>query len=170
MSKADDCTTPIRSRRAVLRLVSSTPRPAREVEITPTVARPKMSPVAAEAAGDPAVAVIAETIASHIAHSRAIDLQAEFEKRGDLSSDAANAADDDATAACHYATEVEWKLARTQPSTLVGVATVLRFVNHVEDDGLTWPDAKDGWDHQLRATMAAAIEALIQNPTAGKGA
>jgi hypothetical protein len=43
---------------------------------------------------------------------------------------------------------------------------VLRFANEIEDAGNEWPDTDtigpDGWDYQLRATMAAAIEALIK--------
>jgi len=120
-----------------------------------------MPPVPAEAAGDPVFALIAEKLASHAAHCRAIDLVAEFEQRRDFSSNAAIAADAKETAAAHYANEVEWKLARTKPSTLVGVVALLRFVNEVEDDNLTWPDATDGWQYELRATLAAAIEALI---------
>jgi hypothetical protein len=71
-------------------------------------------------------------------------------------------------AACHA---VDWKLATTQPTTLAGVAAVLRFANEIEDGGMEWPNtdavAPDGWHYQLRATMAAAIEALIKAP-AGK--
>jgi hypothetical protein len=160
MSKANDFTTPIRPTRAVLRLVPSTPRPAQEVDLISEVL-PKMPPVPAEAVGDPAFALIAEKIASHVRHCRAIDLVAEFEQRRDFSSCAAIAADAEETAACRYVSEVEWRLARTQPSTLAGVAAVLRFVNEIEDANLTWPDSWEGWHYQLRATMAAAIEALI---------
>jgi hypothetical protein len=91
----------------------------------------------------------------------------EFEKRRDFSSCAAIAADAEETAACRYVSEVEWRLARTQPSTLAGVAAVLRFVNEIEDANLTWPDSWEGWHYQLRATMARAIEALI-SAQAGK--
>jgi hypothetical protein len=48
------------------------------------------------------------------------------------------------------------------------VAAVLQFANEHEDAGGEWPytDAigPDGWHYQLRATMAAAIEALIKVP------
>ena len=54
---------------------------------------------------------------------------------------------------------------RHPPTTLAGVAAVLRFANEVEDAGLQWPDTdtigSEGWHYQLRATMAAAIEALL---------
>lgn len=126
--------------------------------------RLKMPPVPPEFAADPAFALIAEKLASYAAHCRAIDLVAEFQERGDFSSHAAIAAGGEETAAVDYATEVEWKLARTQPSTLAGVAAVLRFVNEIEDANLTWPDTGDGWHKELRATMAAAIEALIRTP------
>jgi hypothetical protein len=40
---------------------------------------------------------------------------------------------------------------------------VLRFANEIEDAGGDWPETDaigpDGWHYQLRATMAAAIEA-----------
>ena len=62
-------------------------------------------------------------------------------------------------------------MATTPPTTLAGLAAVLRFANEIEDDGMEWPDTdaigREGWHYQLRATMAAAIEALINVP-AGK--
>jgi hypothetical protein len=61
--------------------------------------------------------------------------------------------------------EICWKLATTPPTTLAGIAAVLRFANEVEDAGLEWPDTdtigSEGWHYQLRATMAAAIETLL---------
>jgi len=54
----------------------------------------------------------------------------------------------------------------TPPTTLAGVAAVLRFVNEIEDGGMEWPSTDaigcEGWHYELRATMAAAIEALIR--------
>jgi len=68
--------------------------------------------------------------------------------------------------ACGVVNEADWRLATTPPTTLVGVAAVLRFANEIEDGGMEWPatDAvgPEGWHYQLRATMAAAIEALIK--------
>lgn len=119
---------------------------------------------------DPAFTLIAEKLAADVAHNRAIDLQAEFDERGDHSSDAAIEARDNSEAACHYANNVEWKLANTPPTTLAGVAAVLRFANEIEDANNEWPNTDtvgpDGWHYQLRATMAAAIEALIKAPAA----
>jgi hypothetical protein len=47
---------------------------------------------------------------------------------------------------------------------------VLRFANQIEDAGNDWPDTdeigRDGWRYQLRTTMAAAIEALIEAQSA----
>jgi hypothetical protein len=47
---------------------------------------------------------------------------------------------------------------------------MLRFANDVEDAGLEWPDTgvigPKGWHYQLRATMAAAIEAIIHQNAA----
>jgi hypothetical protein len=73
--------------------------------------------------------------------------------------------------ACTVVNEADWRLATTPPTTLAGVAAVLRFCNQIEDAGMEWPATDtigpDGWHYQLRATMAAAIEALIK-ASAGK--
>jgi hypothetical protein len=67
--------------------------------------------------------------------------------------------------------EADWRLATTPPTTLPGVAAVLRFANEIEDGGMEWPGTDtvgaDGWHYQLRATTAAAIENLI-DAQAGK--
>jgi hypothetical protein len=67
---------------------------------------------------------------------------------------------------CDEVNAFAWKLATTPPTTLAGIAAVLRFANEVEDAGRDWPDTDtigpDGWHYQLRATMAVAIEALIK--------
>ena len=122
---------------------------------------------------DPAFALIAEKLAADVAHLKAIYAHGEFERHGDYSSDAAIEAQDNSEAACHLANEVDWKLANTLPTTLAGVAAVLRFANEIEDANNEWPNTDtigpDGWHYQLRATMAAAIEALIKVP-AGKAA
>ena len=119
---------------------------------------------AAAVSADPAFALIAEKLAADIAHDKAIDTYGEFDNRRDRSSDAAIEAWENSAAACHYANEVDWKLATTLPTTLAGVAAVLRFANEIEDGGGEWPNTDeigpDGWHYQLRATMAAAIEAL----------
>jgi hypothetical protein len=115
---------------------------------------------------DPAFALIAEKLAADIAHEKTIDAQGEFEGRRDFRSDAAIEAQDNSEAACDYVNEVDWKLATTPPTTLAGVAAVLRFANEIEDAGMEWPDTDtvgpDGWHYRLRATMAAAIEALTE--------
>jgi len=83
-----------------------------------------------------------------------------------FSSDEALEARDGCEAACHYVNEVDWKLATTPPTTLAGVAAVLRFANEIEDAGNEWPDTDaigpEGWHYQLRATMAAALEEIIR--------
>jgi hypothetical protein len=62
--------------------------------------------------------------------------------------------------------ELDWRLATTPPTTLAGAAAVLRFANEIEDAGGEWPHTdtvgREGWHYQLRASMAAAIEALIK--------
>jgi hypothetical protein len=123
-------------------------------------------PSAMAVSADPAFAVIAEKLAADVAHNKAIDLQDEIEGRGDRSSDAAIEAQDNSEAACHLAYEVGWKVANTPPTTIAGVAAVLRFANEIEDAGMEWNHTDtigpEGWHYQLRATMAAAIEALIK--------
>ena len=67
---------------------------------------------------------------------------------------------------CDEVNAICWKLATTPPTTLAGVAAVLRFSNEVEDAGNEWPDTdtigREGWHYQLRATVAAAIEEIIR--------
>jgi hypothetical protein len=115
---------------------------------------------------DPAFALIAEKLAADIAHCEAIDAQGEFDRRGDYSSDAAMETQDNSAAACDLVNDADWKLATTSPTTLAGVAAVLRFANEIEDAGMEWPATDtigpEGWHYQLRATMAAVIEALIK--------
>jgi hypothetical protein len=122
-------------------------------------------PTLAAPAVDPAFVLIAEKLAADVAHCEAIDAQGEIEGRGDFRSDAAIEDQDNSEAACHYVNEVDWKLATTPPTTLAGVAAVLRFANEIEDAGNEWPNTdtvgREGWHYQLRATMAAAIEAII---------
>jgi hypothetical protein len=135
---------------------------ARAREKGVTLGRPRIV-----AAADPAFALIAAKLAADIAYGEAIDAQDEADESGIGKYEA----DDCCLAACDAAAEIEWKLANTPPTTLEGVAAVLRFANEIEDANLEWPNTDtigpDGWHYQLRATMAAAIEALIKGP-AGK--
>jgi hypothetical protein len=111
---------------------------------------------------DPAFALIAEKLAADIAHCEAIDAQDKADELG-IGSDEA---DDRCEAACHAVNAIDWKLATTPPTTLAGVAAVLRFANEIEDGGMEWPDTDaigpEGWHYQLRATMATALEALLK--------
>jgi hypothetical protein len=120
---------------------------------------------------DPAFALIADKRAAHIAHGEAIDAQDEAEGRYGFHSDEASEAEDRCGVACHAAHAIDWRLATTPPTTLAGVAAVLRFANEIEDGGMEWPNTdavgREGWHYQLRATMAAAVEALMKAP-AGK--
>jgi hypothetical protein len=72
---------------------------------------------------------------------------------------------------CHSCQKLAWAIATTVPTSMAGVAAALRYANELEDGGMEWPDTDtvgpDGWHYQLRATMAAAIEALIKT-SAGK--
>jgi hypothetical protein len=117
---------------------------------------------------DPAFALIADKRAADIAHGEAIDAQDEADGRYGIHSDETSEADDRCLAACRAAHAIDWKLAATLPTTLDGVAAVLRFANEIEDGGMEWPSTDkvgpEGWHYQLRATMAAAVEALIKAP------
>jgi hypothetical protein len=115
---------------------------------------------------DPALALIAEKLAADIAHGEAIDAQDEADERSGFHSDESSEADDRCLVACRAVNAIDWKLATTPPTTLAGVAAVLRFANEIEDGGMEWPSTDvvgaEGWHYQLRATMAAAIETLIE--------
>jgi hypothetical protein len=147
------------SRRSILGAIAGSAAAAGGIAgLTPASAAPLPA--------DPAFALISEKLAADVAHCEAIDVQGEIEGRGDFRSAAAIEAQDNCGAACHYVNEVDWRLANTPPTTLAGIAAVLRFANEIEDAGLEWPHTDtigpDGWHYQLRATMAAAIEALIR--------
>jgi hypothetical protein len=180
MSKADISPTPIRSRRAVLggiAVAAALPIAGATIAATSTTEIPTPDGfervldhqgrtwLKADGMPDPAFALIAEKRAADVAHNNAIDGQGEFDGRGDFRSDAAIEAQDNSEAACHLANEVDWKLATIPPTTLAGVAAVLRFANLIEDEGGEWPHTDtigpDGWHYKLRATMAAAIEGLV---------
>jgi len=111
---------------------------------------------------DPAFVLIAEKLAADIAHCEAIDAQDEADEHG-IGVDEAY---DRYSVAGHAVNVIDWKLATTPPTTLAGVAAVLRFANEIEDTGMEWPNTdavgREGWHYQLRATMAAAIEAIIR--------
>jgi hypothetical protein len=156
MSQAKNSTTLIRSRRAVLAGIAS-------AAVLPIAAATLTTALTAVPAVDPAFALIAEKRAADIAHGEAIDV-CDLEDLRDRTSDAAIQAQDNSEAACHAVFAIDWKLARTVPTTLAGVAAVLRFANEIEDAGNEWPDTdtvgREGWHYQLRATIAAAIEVI----------
>jgi hypothetical protein len=129
-------------------------------------AMPATAPDRSACAVDPAFALIAEKLAADVAHCEAIDVQDEAESGSGVGSDAAWEASERCCIACQAVNEADWRLATMPPTTLAGVAAVLRFANQIEDEGDEWPgtDAigRGGWHYELRATMAAAIEALIK--------
>jgi hypothetical protein len=115
---------------------------------------------------DPVFALIVAKRAADIAHGEAIDAQDDADVQYGYDSEQACDADDACGKACDRAIDVAWQLARTAPTTFAGVVAVLRFTNQLEDEGMEWPDTDrvgaEGWHYELRATMAAAIEALIK--------
>ena len=123
------------------------------------------------ATADPAFMLIAEKLAADVAHCAAIDAQDEAESDEERDPDAVEEAFQRCCVACTVVNEADWGLATTPPTTLAGVAAVLRFANEIEDGGMEWPATDtvgpEGWHYQLRATMAAAVEALIKG-SAGK--
>jgi len=113
-----------------------------------------------------AVQVAAAKRAADTAHGGAIDAQAEADARFGHGSEEAWDANERSEAACWEAHLVDWKFARTPPTTLAGVAAALRFANQIEDEGLEWPGTDtigaEGWHYQLRANLATSIEAIIR--------
>ena len=122
-------------------------------------------PTAEAATADPAFTLIAEKLAADAAHGMAIDAQDEAERDQGVDYVAVDE-DQRCSDACWAVFEVDWRLARTPPTTLAGVAAVLRFANAIEDGGMEWPATDtvgaEGWHYQLRATMAGAIETIIR--------
>jgi hypothetical protein len=122
------------------------------------------APDNATSAVDPAFALIAEKRAADVAYGVAVEAQDEAETRYGIG--CAEEAFQRCCVACRVVSEADWQLATTPPTTLAGVAAVLRFANEIEDAGGEWPDTDtigpDGWHYQLRATMAAAVEALAR--------
>jgi hypothetical protein len=155
---------PNRSRRVVLAGVASA------VALPAAAAIPTTEP----ATIDPAFALIAEKLAADAAHGDAIDAQDEADVEHGFDSQAARDANERCEAACHAVNRVDWRLATTPPTTLAGVAVVLRFANQIEDGGMEWPATDtigpEGWHYQLRATLAAAVEALIKGQDLGGAA
>jgi hypothetical protein len=124
------------------------------------------SPPLLAVSADPAFALIAEKRAIDVVHCSAIDAQDAAEGRFGSRSDEAWEAAEHCKTACEAANEIEWRLAFTKPTTLAGVAAVLRFANQIEDKGGEWPNRDTigpaGWQYQLRETMAVAVEAIIR--------
>jgi hypothetical protein len=129
-------------------------------------AMPATAPDSGACDADPAFALIAAKRAADEAHCEAIDAQDQAEDQYGIASDEANEAFNRCGDACRVVNDVDWKLATTPPTTLAGIAAVLRFANEIEDAGMEWPHTDtigpDGWHYRLRATMAAAIETLIK--------
>jgi hypothetical protein len=127
-------------------------------------------PATADAAADPVFTLITEKLAADAAHGAAIDVQDAADVLYGYDSDQARDADETCEQACHRAMDAAWQLARTAPTTFAGAVAVLRFTNQLEDEGMEWPDTDavgaEGWHYRLRATMAAAIEAIVQKGVA----
>jgi hypothetical protein len=75
------------------------------------------------------------------------------------------AADDRVEELCDSCQNLGWALATTMPTSMAGVAAVVRYANEFEDLGEEWPDTdtigSDGWHYQLRQTTARALETLL---------
>ncbi len=123
-------------------------------------------PATANAATDPAFALIAEKLAADAAHCAAIDAEDEAESDEERNPEAVEEAFQRCCVACTVVNQADWRLATTPPTTLAGVARVLRFANEIEDGGMEWPDTDtvgpEGWHYQLRKTMAVAIETIVR--------
>jgi hypothetical protein len=156
-SVIDDTQSPgkPRSRRSVLGAIA-----AGAAALTLAPAR------AAAPAIDPVFDLIAEKRAADFAHCEAIDAQDEAESDHEYGDAVVDEAWQRCCDACGVVNEADWRLATTPPTTLAGIAAVLRFANEIEDGGMEWPTTDtvgpEGWHYQLRATMAAAVEAIIR--------
>jgi hypothetical protein len=100
---------------------------------------------------DSAFTRIAEKLVADAAHCEAIDAEEDAEVGGDP--DAAAEAWQRSCDACCVVHEADWRLATTPPTTLAGVAAVLRFANKIEDGGMEWPCTDtvgaEAWHYQL---------------------
>lgn len=152
--------------------LNSSPKPAeglsRRNMLGALAMLPAVLPAATAAAtsADPIFAMIEAKRAADLAHGDAITMQDRADTQFGFDSDEAFEADERCEAACHAAHDAAWKVATTVPTTLAGVAAILRFANQHEDEGFEWPDTdtigSEGWHYQLRATMAEALEAIIR--------
>jgi hypothetical protein len=151
-------------------LASDSPKPlerlSRRNVLAGLAVLPVALPTAADRTVDPIFALIAAKQAADVAHGEAIDVQDDADVRYGYDSQQAWDADEACGEACHRAMDAAWQLVITAPTTLAGVVGLLRFANQHEDEGFEWPATdfigRDGWHYQLRATMAAAIEAIIK--------
>jgi hypothetical protein len=75
------------------------------------------------------------------------------------------AAEDRVEQLCDSCQELGWALANTMPTSMAGVAAVLRYANEFEDGGEEWPHTDtigaDGWHYQLRQSAARALETIL---------
>ena len=81
---------------------------------------------------DPAFALIAEKRAADVAHGEAIDAQDQAERNEEIDPNPVEEAFQRCCVACRVVNEADWRLATTPPTTLAGVAAVLRFANEIE--------------------------------------
>ena len=122
------------------------------------------TPMAAVAASgdDPIFALIAKHRAEEQAYGDAIKARDEI--------DGVTTADDLVEQLCDSCFELEWALANTMPTSIAGVAALLRYANEVEDQGEEWPDTdtigSEGWHYQLRQSAARALKTLQSEETA----
>jgi len=77
------------------------------------------------------------------------DSATHHEDRYGIHSDEALEAADRCGAAGQAVNAIDWKLATTLPTTLAGIAAVLRFANEHEDAGGEWPGFCLRWLHEL---------------------
>jgi hypothetical protein len=158
--------TPIDSKRRRFLAIAAGASIVSVGSLVAAAAPPTSTPEVSSAPVDPIYAAIAAKQAADVAHGLAIDVQDDADARYGHDSQQAWDADEACEEACHRAMDAAWQLAITAPTTLDGVAAILRFANQHEEEGFEWPDSdrvgREGWHYQLRATMASAIEAIIR--------
>jgi hypothetical protein len=115
---------------------------------------------------DPAIEAIAKHRQAAADHIAAINATDAAERR----SEAFYEAEEHQTECCYRECDAADALATTIPTTFVGVAAVLQYVNEFEDKGEEWPGTDttgpEGWHYQLRQAMARAVVSLMQRVAA----
>ena len=147
------------------RTAGESPRPAqglsrRHMLSGLAVVLPVALPAVVATTADPIFALIAAKRAADVAHLDACHVLNDAEIRHGVGSNEAEVAFDDQGLPCRTAYEGARALTSTPPTTLAGLAAVLRYVNETDEEG-NWPEDTQ-LERQFRVTTAQAFAAIIQ--------